>query len=514
MDEIFDPRLAPPANPLLKLGAGQLAKMIAQRSVSSAEVTEAFLGRIAEVDEEVAAVCWPLFEEAKAAAKAADEFQVRGKELGPLHGVPITIKECFDIAGTPSTMGLTARRNKLETNDGLLVARLKAAGAIVLGKTNVPQLMILHETDNPIYGRTNNPRDLKRTPGGSSGGEGAIIAACGSPLGLGSDLGGSIRIPAHFCGVCGLKPSSFRLTQRGTVENMRGMESVQFQPGPLARRVEDLDRSMRVMTAGDDWKTNPHVSAAPWPDFKLVNITSLRIGFFNDDGYSTPHPAIRRAVDEAAAAVRNAGAEVEEIPPPNVEQAMRLYFAVVGADGAADLKRLAQGSELDPRVSSILRLGGVSRWWRPSMAAGLRSRGHSQLAELVAAAGPRKADEYWQLTYEMKQFVHDYLASLAQRRIDAVICPPHAQPAFGHGEGKPPSLIAASYAFVMNVLGVPCGVVPTSNVRAAEGEQDELGLPVAVQVAAAPWREDVVLRVMQVLQEQRDKSTSADAENP
>ena len=503
MDDRFDDRLPPAENPLLECCATSLAAMIARKEVSSRDVVDAFLDRIDAVNEHVRAVCWPLFDQARAAAQAADERQARGESVGPLHGVPVTIKECFHIAGTPSTMGLTTLADAMQSAEGPLVSRLKSAGAIVLGKTNVPQLMILHETENPLCGRTTNPRDLARTPGGSSGGEGAIIAARGSPLGLGSDLGGSIRIPAHFCGVCGIKPSSFRLTKSGTVENMRGMEALQFQPGPLARRVKDLDLALRVMTGGRDWATDGFVTPADWPDFRQLEIAKLNVGVIRDDGYAAPHLAVRRAVDEAASALSDAGANVKDIEPPDVEEGMELYFAIVGADGAADLRELAAGSELDRRVRAILRLGGVSGWRRRAMAAGLRWQGQTQLANLVAAAGPRSAHAYWQTAHAAKQYARNYLASLAQNNIDAIVCPPHARPAFVHGQGGPPSLIDASYAFIMNLLGLPCGVVPWTNVSAGEGEAAEAGLPIGVQVAAGPWREDIVLKVLQVLEDNR-----------
>lgn len=498
-DDPLDPRLPPCEDSLVLRGAAELARNIAAGEISSREVVSAFLDRIAAVDDQLNAICWPLFDQARTAAAAADQTQAQGQTLGPLHGVPITIKECFHIAGTPSTMGLSAYKDHLQPNDSSLVASLKAAGAIVLGKTNVPQLMILHETDNPLYGRTNNPRNLDCTPGGSSGGEGAIIAAHGSPCGLGSDLGGSIRIPAHFCGVAGLKPTTFRLTKQGTIENLRGLDALQFQPGPLAARVEDLDLMMRVLTSGQQWHTDCEVTPAPWPDVSQVSVGKLRIGVIKNDQYAPPAEPIAQAVERATDALTACGAQVEEIDPPDVQMGMALYFALAGADGAGDLKRLVKGSEVDPRVASILRLGGTSRWLRPAMARGLRTQGKRQLADIVAAAGPRSADSYWKINYKAKTYVREYLTSLAERGIDAIICPPHARSAFAHREGKPDSLISASYAFMMNLLGIPCGVVPYGWMP----PENNCRLPVGVQVAAGYWREDIVLAVMQVLEQSR-----------
>ncbi len=190
--------------------AAQIARRVARREVSALEVVQAHIARIEAVNGRLNAVVVPRFDEARTEAAAADDRLARGEPIGPLHGVPITVKECFHLAGTPASIGLARRQHELSADDGLLVARLRKAGAIVLGKTNLPQLMIWHESDNPVYGRTNNPWDLGRTPGGSTGGEAAIIAARGSPLGLGNDLGGSIRVPCHFCGIHGFKPTSLR----------------------------------------------------------------------------------------------------------------------------------------------------------------------------------------------------------------------------------------------------------------------------------------------------------------
>lgn len=236
---------------LLTLGAWDIAQRIKAGDLSAREVVEEHIRRIEDVNPRLNAVVVPLFDRALGEAAAADAACARGEPLGPLHGVPITIKEQFLVAGTPTTAGLPSRVGHRAMSDGPLVGRLREAGAIVLGKTNVSQLMIYHESDNPVYGRTNNPWSLERAPGGSSGGEAAIIAAGGSTLGLGSDFGGSIRVPAHFCGLHGLRPTAGRLTNLDTpVEFFTGQEAIMPQTGPMARTVEDLALAMKVLTAG------------------------------------------------------------------------------------------------------------------------------------------------------------------------------------------------------------------------------------------------------------------------
>src|SRR5215813_9485749 len=196
---------------ITKLSATELAAVIARGEVSVVEAVEAHIARIEQVNPTLNAVVVKRYTEARAEARAADERRSWGGALAPLHGVPITIKESLDLTGTPSTYGLTARASALAEHDNFYVARMRAAGAIVLGKTNVSQLLLYVESDNPVYGRTNNPWNQARTSGGSSGGQAAILAAGGSPLGIGTDIGGSVRLPASFCGVTSLKPTAGRL---------------------------------------------------------------------------------------------------------------------------------------------------------------------------------------------------------------------------------------------------------------------------------------------------------------
>jgi len=239
------------------LSAAELARQIAAGAISAREAVEAHIGRIEAVNPGLNALVVRLFDDARAQAAAADAARARGERLGPLHGVPVTIKESFDVAGTPTTAGLTHRASHRAEADAPTVARLREAGAILLGKTNVPQLLLMNESDNPLYGRASNPWNLARTPGGSSGGEAALIAAHGSPLGLGSDIGGSVRLPATACGICALKPTTGRLTTRGHFNPLEGQEAVRMQPGPMARTVEDLALAYRILVAAGHDAADP-----------------------------------------------------------------------------------------------------------------------------------------------------------------------------------------------------------------------------------------------------------------
>src|SRR5262249_30161602 len=264
------------------MGAVAIAHGIRAGDFSAREAAEAYIRQIERVNPRLNAVVYPRFHEALAEADAADMARARHEPLGPLHGVPITIKDQFMVAGTPTTWGLPSEKTHIRGEDGPLVRRLRQAGAIVLGKTNVPQMLGYHESQNPLYGRTNNPWNLQRTPGGSSGGEASIIAAHGSPLGLGADIGGSLRIPAHFCGIHCLKPTANRLTNLDSPVELfpSGQETVVAQPGPLARRVEDLSLTMAVLAAPGQAAFDPVVPPVAWQEDMVPSLAGLRIAMY------------------------------------------------------------------------------------------------------------------------------------------------------------------------------------------------------------------------------------------
>ena len=269
-------------------------------------MVEHFVARLKAVNSKLNAVTADLSESARKAAEDVDKALARGEKLGPLAGVPVTIKECFDLAGTASTFGLPSRRDEIESKDDPYVAAWRAAGAIPIAKTNVPQLMIYTETDNPLYGRTNNPWDLERSCGGSSGGEAAVIAAGASPLGLGNDIGGSLRIPAAFCGITSIRPTAGRTPDQCAHGLPTGQTGIVSQVGPMARHVEDLVLGLRVLDRARDPFLVP---GAELGDPSAVDISRLRFATFTDDGEFPVAPAVRRAVAEAAGFLTTAGAK-------------------------------------------------------------------------------------------------------------------------------------------------------------------------------------------------------------
>jgi len=498
-------------------GAAQLAHLIASREVSAAEVIAAHIQRIETVNPHINAMTETFFDQATAEARRLDDDRSH-REGQPLRGVPISIKECFHVADGKTTLGMTTPAVAHE-KDGPLVHRLRQAGGIIMGLTNVPQLMIIHETRNPVFGTTNNPWNLNRSVGGSSGGEAAILAAGGSALGLGSDLGGSIRLPSHFCGVAGLKPTSRRLVRSGAVENLRGMAWLEFQPGPMARHVADLRVAMQVLSRKqlqDKWDAAEDAPLRFDPPGS-TNIASLRIGVYADDGYFPPCPAVKRAIAEGTQALKARGATIVELEPPKTLELLKSYFAIASADGGRDFRRMLKGSKLDPEVARLVRLAALPRWSRPLIAMlALAPFGKRKMATLFRASGPRSANSLWQVTWQAARQVGEVFQAWDEAQVDVVLCPTHATPAL-----KPKCAVdmmpAASYSVLMNLLGVPCGNVPATRVRSGESsdrsgrldsserlarkiEKESTGLPVGVQVAGRFWREDQVLDVMEALE--------------
>jgi fatty acid amide hydrolase len=500
---------------LTSLGAGELARRLADGAVSAVEVVEAHIRRIQETHPALNAVVVPLFDRARTEAKAADAARAGGEPLGPLHGVPFTVKEMFDVAGTPTTLGLTTWRDRVAAADAPPVRRLRQAGAVLLGKTNVPQLGMIHETDNPLYGRTNNPANPERTTGGSTGGEAAVIAAGGSPLGLGTDAGGSIRQPCHWCGIHGLKPTAGRLTLRG-LPLFPNCWPGWLQPGPMARSVADLYLALRVLTApgsGSD-EVGPPV---PLGDPGAVAVEGLRVGFYVDDGRFTPGPAVRRAVHEAAAVLRQLGATVEEFRPPDVAEAVRVYYGLFLADGLACVRRWLGKGKRDGRIRFLLTGAAVPTWLRPVLAWMLEQAGRRHEADYFRLVRRRTLSlaGYWELVEAQDAYRARFLAAMDEKRLDVILCPPNGLPAPPHGSLVPN--YTSNCTQLYNVVGMPAGVVAATRVRPGEEsdrpasrdpieqaaravELGSAGLPVGVQVAARHWREDVALAVMAALE--------------
>jgi fatty acid amide hydrolase len=298
--------------------------------------------------------------------------------------------------------------------------------------------------------------------------------------------------------------------------NFYGLESISLQPGPLARTVDDVEIAWRVLADPALASHDPRIAPVGTGDSSTIDTSSLRIGIVTDDGFFPAAPAARRAVEEAGRCLAAAGAQVQPFQLPDVHEAIRLYFHLITADGAANLTRTLGSDRPDWRIRRLLRLGRMRRPARRVVVSLLRAAGHRRLAELIAASGATSTDVYWQRTSERSEYIRRFARAIDAAGIDVVVLPPHALPALRHGSAIDLNP-AASYTFLPNLLGVPAGVVPITRVRAGEEtdrpvtrdltdraarhvELGSAGLPIGVQVFARHWREDVVLAVMRVLE--------------
>ena len=499
--------------------AVEMGALLTRGETTSVALIEAHLARADAVDGDLNAFVHRFDEQALAEAKRADEERAAGRSRGPLHGIPISIKESMATQGVASTLGLAKRQGDIQDKDAVVVQLLREAGAIVLGKTNIPQLLLSHESENPIWGAVNNPWNLTRAPGGSSGGEAAAIASGMSPWGVGTDIGGSIRVPAAFSGIAGLKPTVDRWSNRGSFTGLTGQEVVRGQCGPMARTVRDVATLFGALDPGAMAKLDPSVAPVAVAAPSQVDLSGLRVGVFTDDGFITPAASVMRGVEEAAEHLRAAGCDVVRYEPPLAQEIIETYYAALSSDGGVTGKAALQGEVVTPQLHELMRTALLPGWVRRIATSVIHSRGEVRVAQVLRQIGEKSVATYWQLTYRRAALRLAALDAWAAAGLDAVLCPPHATPAVGHrqsGDFTP----AGCYAMRYNFLNLPAGVVPVTRVRddetqrpapqgrrpdrvdrkAALVEAGTAGLPVGVQIAAMPYREDLVLALMEAVE--------------
>jgi len=453
--------------------ATELASLIGTHALSPVEVVESYLQRIARLNPELNAIV-TLAPDIMDRARAAEAELVSGREVGPLHGVPLTVKDTIDTQGLRTTSGSRLRANDVPDRDATVVARLKAAGAIILGKTNTPEMAIPYETDNPVFGRTNNPHALGRTPGGSSGGEAAAIAAGLTPAGIGSDLSGSIRVPAHFCGIAGLKPTNGLVPMDGHTPSADGLLSLGACIGPMARTVADLSLLFNVIAGDTQFESHDR---GPAPADRIV-LRGQRIAWYADDGVAPVTDETRSAIMAAAKSLSDAGLEVNEERPPGVSRGSALWIELFSRAASAQLREFYRGreDEAGPLVWTLLR----------NVESEVDLQGKISKAEKVAAA-----------VLERERLREDLLRWM--KTTPLILAPVGSSPAFEHGaarvevKGQSISVFRAfSYSQTFNVFGLPSVVVPAG--RSAEG------LPIGVQIVGRPFEEEMVLAAAAVIE--------------
>lgn len=453
--------------------AAETAEKIHRKKISPVEVAEAYLEQINRRNPQLNALISFDPDRVRQQARRAEAALRSGSRLGPLHGVPITIKSSIDVTDHRCETGTRLREGHTPAVDAPLVARLRAAGAVLLGTTNVPEMLMAYETENPIYGRTNNPWALERTPGGSSGGEAAAIAAGLSAAGVGSDGGGSIRAPAHFSGICGLKPTPGRIPITGHYPPGLGPLAVLGVVGPMARASRDLEILFQVM-AGPD-RDDPCAAPVPVRWRKQDELRRIRIAYFEEDGRTPVTPETQAAVRTAAEWLRAAGFEVVPFRPDGLEAARVLWGQLFAKGCALLLNPLMGGREAE---LPLLK----------------------EFAASDADQAPLSAESLMQILMERDQLRGRFLAQMESYPV--LLCPTCAVPGFRHGErqwqiqGKAVRYLdATSYMQWFNLLGNPAVVVPVA--RSSEG------LPIGVQLVGRPYEDEAVLGVASLLEEQR-----------
>lgn len=448
-----------------------MALMVRDKEISPVELVEAHLGQIEEQNPRINAFTVILAEEARAAAKKAEAQAMRGEPLGLLHGVPVTVKDSFDVAGTATLCGSRFRLGHVAAHDSAAAARLRAQGAIILGKTNCPEFLSNYETDNYITGRTNHPWNPEYTPGGSSGGEAAAIAAFCSAGGVGSDGGGSVRIPAHFSGIAGLKPTPGRVSGAGHFPVLTHPCGLLGVAGPLARTAKDV-RLLFAALAGYDTQ-DPF--SAPVP-LSVTDTTGLRIGTW-DGFYDVPvQPEIVAAVHEAGQHLAEMGYHVEPFAPKGIERAPNLWWFFFGQAPAPFTRRMIEGREQDAHWSSTEFLYKALAEPAPTF---------EQVMENLAARDAMRASL-------LRQMEH----------VPVLVMPPCGVTAFPHrtrkwqvGEKSIGLFQAMMPATPWNLLGFPAMIVPMD----VSGD----GMPIGVQLVGRPYEEELLLEIAVELEEAR-----------
>ncbi len=464
---------------LLTMSAREMAETIRRGELSPVAITDFFLSRIEAVNPRLNAVVVPRYEEARKEARAAEEQLARAadtSELPPLLGVPCTMKDTYAMAGLPWAAGVWARRRRTADFDATVVERVRQAGAIIMGKTNVPEAAMWIESYNPVYGRTNNPYDVTRGVGGSSGGEGAIVASGASPFGIGSDIGGSIRYPAAFNGVPSHKPTGRRVSGYGHWPEAKGPLAPYNSYGPMARRVSDLSFILNLLQGPDG--RDPIVLENPPVDPDTVDRKNLRVFYFESNGMARVSRDVRRAIAMCAGALSARGLPVEYWRPSGMNRSLEIWQAGM-SQNPEPFDRILGDGEAIPLAREFGRF--------------IRGRNKITLPGLALALAEKPAALFSGKNKKMLALADDLRRRLEARLGDngVMICPVFPTPAAKHNWIWM-DLPGIGYSGVFNILGFPATIIPVY--------YNEKGLPVSVQIVAARWNDHLTLAAASLLE--------------
>lgn len=497
---------------ILKLSLSELTKQLQEGSLSPEDVFYTFMEKTLDVQKRLnccTEVMLESFEQLKT---------ISSSKKGVLYGVPFSVKENLLCKNHDSSCGLLKNLDKPAEDDCVLVKVLKNQGAIPFVRTNLPQALLSYDCSNPIYGQTLNPHNLQKTSGGSSGGEAALIGGGGSVIGIGTDIGGSIRIPSSFCGACGFKPTAGRLSLKGLKSIYRGQKAVLTTTGPMGKDVDSLALFMQAILCDDMFSLDPTVPPLSFNEQVYQSRKPLRIGYLENDCQAQPSPSMSRGVREVKALLEQAGHTLVPYKPVRILDVIALTMKGILADGGASFLKLLEGGPIDPIIRSQVTLYRLPTWFKKALTFILKPLMPRLSHSLQNLTGVGSIADHWKTHAAIEDCVNDTIAEWRRLNIDVLLCP-MIGPAFNLGFcGQLSTLL--SYSVAYNLLNFSAGVVPVSTVNAQDEKElytldtgdmyDRIfkqavtggeGLPVAVQCVALPWQDELCLRFMKEVEE-------------
>ncbi|KAL8590442.1 hypothetical protein ACOMHN_011655 [Nucella lapillus] len=501
---------------IVRLDMKDLKEKLGKGELKAVEVLRAYQRKALEVNDQLNCITEPILE-AEAMARALD--LLTPEQRGPLHGVPVSVKDAIHIKGYDCNVGFAAFVGEQAEEDAVLIQQLKSLGAVPFVRTNFPQGLLSYGCSNPIYGRTCNPHSLQRGSGGSSGGEGALLAAGGSVVGLGSDIGGSVRIPANMCGVYTLKPTAERIISRGHKPLLMGQTAVLGVVAPMARDMESLTQLIRAIYTPTMHQLEPTVAPFGFREEVLEKKGPLCIGFYTAIEGVASHPACVRAVMEAKAALEQKGHKLVQFTPPRAYEAFcDLWVGATFGDGGRQSANLLKDDVLDACVRPMYYMGKVPlpvKYIIAKLLAFVDPPG-SQF-KVAMCRLPRTVCDWWDLQARIMGYKMEFMEAWKRQGLDAVLCPGLPFPALTAGYEEV-VFYSIAYTALFNLLNYPAGALPVTTVTdrdlqrlkdpsvypctgafeklVIQDSEGSAGLPVGVQCASLPFEEEVVLRVM------------------
>ncbi|XP_069837293.1 vitamin D3 hydroxylase-associated protein-like isoform X2 [Dendropsophus ebraccatus] len=496
---------------ILELTLPELSQKLRDGALTPESVLYSYIEKALEVNDDLNCVT-VFLGDCESQLKGLRDCSVRG----PLYGIPVSIKEHVGYQGHPSTCGLVQYLDVLEEEDSFIVNVLKKQGAIVFTKTNVPQTLLSAETSNPIYGKTLNPHNKTKGPSGSSGGEAALIGGGGSILGIGTDLGGSIRLPSSACGIAGFKPTPNRLSTHGIRPCIDGMTAVPLCVGPMARDIDSLVLTMKALLCDELFKLDPNVPPLYFNEEKFSSVIPLRIGYYEEDGFFQPNPSMRRVLLETKKLLEEAGHQLVPFTPPRVDFAYYMFLkTALFSDEGKTVGDKFNNNIVDPNMEESHRLYKMSSGMKRFLAFCLRPIFPRMSRTLLSAVGARTVTNCWLDQTALQDYQTEFIREWRKLCLDVVLCP-MLGPAFNIGYyGR--LLAPISYTMLYNILQFPAGVVPVGSVTVddekdlkhyrgynhdpwdklfREAVADGVGLPLSIQCVALPYQDELCLRLM------------------